>query len=279
MTLLFAGLTVAGLGAAAALAVASFLNVVIHRVPAGLSVLSPASSCPGCGHVIRHRDNVPIVSWLLLRGRCRDCREPISARYPIVELVASALLVAVAVVLWPFREGLTTTEAVSRTLVLAAFLYLMAVSVALALIDIETHRLPNAIVLTSYPVVGLLLAAAAIVGRDPGALVRGLAGGVALVAFYLALAIVSRGGMGLGDVKLAGVLGIALGYLGWGPLAVGSFAAFGLGGTFAVILLVSGRIRRKGGIPFGPWMLAGAWIGVVAGGPLSVLYLSLIGLG
>lgn len=258
------------------LAVGSFLNVVVYRVPAGLSVVTPASACPGCGHGIRRRDNVPVLSWLLLRARCRDCGTSISARYPIVELVTG-----VAFVLVLLRFAPTTTEArgvVSGVLVLAAFVYLMAVSVALAAIDLDTSRLPNAITYPSAVVVVVLLGAAAIVSGDPTPLVRAAVGALVLGAAYLALALAVPGGMGLGDVKLAVILGFVLAYLGWGPLAVGAFAAFVLGGTFAIGLLVVRRGARRIGIPFGPWMLAGAWLGVFFGEGLWRAYLGVLGL-
>lgn len=265
--------------AAVGLAIGSFLNVVVHRVPAGLSVARPASACPGCGNSIRRRDNVPVLSWLVLRGRCRDCRTSISARYPIVELATGLFFVLVAARLWPLSD--VPTEAlplVSRLLSLVAFLWLAGVSVALAVIDLEHHRLPNAIVLPSYAVGGALLAASSLLVGDWPALVRAVIGLASLFAFYLIAALSYPGGMGFGDVKLAGVLGLYLAWLGWGEFAVGAFAAFLLGGLFAVVLLATRRVQRTGGIPFGPWMLAGAWVGVFAGGTVATAYLTLLGL-
>jgi len=261
------------------LLIGSFLNVVVYRVPAGLSVARPASACPGCSTPIRRRDNVPVVSWLALGGRCRDCRTSISARYPIVELATGVFFVLVAARLWPLTD--VPTEAlplVSRLLSLVAFLWLAGVSVALAVIDLEHHRLPNAIVLPSYAVGGALLAASSILVGDWPALVRAAVGLASLFAFYLIAALSYPGGMGFGDVKLAGVLGLYLAWLGWGEFAVGAFAAFLLGGLFAVVLLVTRRVERTGGIPFGPWMLAGAWVGVFAGGTVATAYLTLLGL-
>jgi leader peptidase (prepilin peptidase)/N-methyltransferase len=267
------------LTAALGLAIGSFLNVVVHRLPAGLSIARPASACPGCSTPIRRRDNVPVVSWLALGGRCRDCRTSISARYPIVELATGVFFVLVAARLWPLAD--VPTEAlplVSRLLSLVAFLWLAGVSVALAVIDLEHHRLPNAVVLPSYAVGGALLAASSLLVGDWPALVRAAIGLVSLFAFYLIAALSYPGGMGFGDVKLAGVLGLYLAWLGWGEFAVGAFAAFLLGGLFAVVLLVTRRVQRTGGIPFGPWMLAGAWVGVFAGGTVATAYLTLLGL-
>lgn len=266
----------AGLGG---ILIGSFLNVVVYRVPAGLSVARPASACPGCSTPIRRRDNVPVVSWLALGGKCRDCRTSISARYPIVELATGLFFVLVAARLWPLVG--VPTEAlplVARLLSLVAFLWLAGVSVALAVIDLEHHRLPDAIVLPSYAVGGVLLAASSILVGDWPALVRAAIGLASLFAFYLIAALSYPGGMGFGDVKLAGVLGLYLAWLGWGEFAVGAFAAFLLGGLFAVVLLVTRRVERTGGIPFGPWMLAGAWVGVFAGGTVATAYLTLLGL-
>lgn len=272
-------LAVVLLAAVLGLAVGSFLNVVVHRVPNGLSVVAPGSACPGCGHGIRPRDNVPVVSWLVLRGRCRDCAAPISARYPLVELATAALFAVVAGVTVPGLGLATDGRAAATTVVaLVALLYLMAISIALALIDAEVHRLPNAIVLPAYPVLAALLVTSSALSGDWAALGRAGTGLVVLGGAYLLLALAVPGGMGLGDVKLAGVLGMVLAYLGWGPLTVGAFGAFVLGGTFAIGLMVSGRARRGSGVPFGPWMLGGAWLGVFAGQPLLDGYLRIIGL-
>ncbi|WP_144711493.1 A24 family peptidase [Curtobacterium pusillum] len=257
--------------------VGSFLNVVIHRVPAGLSVVRPRSSCPNCGSAIRSFDNVPVVSWLLLGGRCRDCRTPISPRYPLVELATGLLFAVVALWTVSGRQSMPAADSASILLVLA-FLYLMAISVALTMIDLDTHRLPNAVVLPAYPVMLTLLAAASALSGDWGALLRGVSGMFALAAVYLLLALAVPGGMGFGDVKLAGVIGLALAYLGWGPLAVGSFGAFLLGGSFAIVLVVTRRAGRRSGIPFGPWMVGGAWIGIFFGAGIWNSYLALIGL-
>lgn len=274
-----AALTLFGtLSAALGLALGSFLNVVVHRVPAGLSVVSPASACPRCAHPIRRRDNVPVVSWLALRGRCRDCATPISARYPLVEAATAVLFVLVVVRFLPVGTPASTVAAAGHLVLLAALLTAMAGSVALALIDLDTHRLPNRIVLPAYPVLLVLLTLSSALTGEWGALLRGLVGMVVLGGVYLLLALAVPRGMGLGDVKLAGVLGLVLAYLGWGPLAVGAFAAFLLGGSFGIVLLVVGRARRSTGIPFGPWMLLGAWVGAFAGGPIWDAYLRLLGL-
>jgi leader peptidase (prepilin peptidase)/N-methyltransferase len=266
------------------LLIGSFLNVVIYRVPARKSIVTPPSACGSCGARIRPRDNIPLVSWLLLRAKCRDCGAAISARYPMVE-IGTAVFFAVVTV-WVFAGSIagdgavlaSTGTVLAQIFVLLAFLYLAAVSVALAMIDIDTHTLPNKIVLPAYPVAAVLLAAAALAAGEPGRLLSALTGAAALFALYLVLAVISPGGMGLGDVKLAGVLGLYLGWLGWSPLIVGAFGAFLLGGVFGLVLLATRKAGRRSSIPFGPWMLLGAWLGIFFGEPIAAGYLNLVGL-
>lgn len=244
-------------------AIGSFLNVVIWRVPRGESVVAPASACPHCGHAIRTRDNVPIVSWLVLRARCRDCGERISVRYPLVELGTVAAFVL-------------TTVVIGWTWALPAYLFLAALGIALALIDMDVHRLPDALVLPAFPVLALLLSLASWGDGDWAAMLRAALGGAALWALYFLLMVVKPGGMGFGDVKLAGVLGAGLAWLGWGALVVGGFAAFLLGGAFGVAFIVLGRAGRKSRVPFGPWMVLGVAVGVAVGEPLWAAYVDLI---
>ncbi|MBT1605595.1 prepilin peptidase [Curtobacterium flaccumfaciens] len=266
-----------GLSAVFGLLIGSFLNVVVHRVPAGQSVVSPPSACPACGHTIRRRDNVPVLSWLVLRGRCRDCTAPISARYPAVELTTAVLFGLTALVVVGRSPAGTTQDTVAQVVVLVALLYLMAISVALTLIDIATHTLPNAIVYPSGIVLAVLLVVASAADGDWSALGRAAIGALGSGVLYLGLALAVPGGMGLGDVKLAAVLGLVLAYLGWGPLAVGAFGAFLVGGTVAIALLLAGRARWRGGLPFGPSMLVGAWLGIVFGDLLWTGYLQVLG--
>lgn len=270
---------VLGLGVLGTL-IGSFLNVVVYRVPAGRSIVSPPSACGACGHPVRAYDNIPVLSWMLLRGRCRDCGARISARYPLVEFGTAVLF---GVVAWRFLPGVlaapTTAATASAVVVLVAFLYLAAISLALALIDLDVARLPDAIVLPAYAVGPALLGTASLLVGDPWTLARAAAGAGILAAVYLTLAVVRPGGMGSGDIKLAGVLGFFLAWLGWDALAVGCIAGFLLGGAFGVALIALRKARRRTAIPFGPWMLAGAWVGILAGAPLAYWYLSLFGLG
>ena len=248
------------------LAIGSFLNVVIYRVPVGESVISPPSRCPSCGSPIRHRHNVPVFGWLLLRGRCYDCTAPISARYPLVEAATGVLFTAVT---WRLLT-------VDMPWALGAYLYLAAAGVALALIDIDVKRLPNKIVLPSYAVVAVLLTVAAIGEHGWWPLARAGIGAAALFAFYFAIVLAVPAGMGFGDVKLAGVLGALMGYLSWSALIVATFGAFLLGAIVGVALIVTNRGGRKTAIPFGPFMIAAALTTVFAGGWLADGYLQLV---
>ena len=263
------------------LLVGSFLNVVIWRLPRGESLSHPGSACPHCGHPIRWWDNIPVLSWLALRGRCRDCGEPISWRYPAVELATGILFCLVG--WWALAGELSIASppggTVALVLTLVAFLYLAAISIALSMIDLDTHKLPNKIVLPGYVVGVALLGAASILSAEYDALVRGGIGLAAMFAAYLLMTLAYPGGMGFGDVKLAGVLGFYLAWLGWGELLVGAFGAFILGGVFSIALLALRKANRKSGIPFGPWMLMGAWLGVLWGDTIWASYLAMFGVG
>ena len=247
------------------LLVGSFLTVVVERVPAGLSVVRPRSACSACGHPIRSRDNVPVVSWVLLAGRCRDCSTALPVRYPAVEAATGLLFAALAAVHGPVA-------------VLPALLYVAAAGVALALIDLDHHRLPDAIVLPSYPVLAALLLVAGLRTDDPPVGRTLLSAGIWL-AVYGGLWLATAGrGMGAGDVKLSGLLGLLLGWLGWGPSVLGLFAGFVVGSVVGVALLCSGRVSRGARIAHGPFMLVGAALGVFVGTPVWHAWLGLAGL-
>lgn len=225
-------------------------------------MVSPPSACPACGVQIRNRHNVPVLGWLVLRGRCYDCGAPISVRYPLVEAGTALLFVATA---FRFADDLRA---------LPAYLSFAAIGIALALIDLEVRRLPNAIVLPAYPVLAVLLA----IDADPPALFRAAIGTAALFAFYLVVALVSPGAMGFGDVKLAGVIGGMTGYLSWGALLVGAFLGFLFGAIAGVLLIAAGRAVRKTALPFGPFMILGGLTSVLGAGHLGDYYLHLVAL-
>ena len=245
----------------------SFLNVVAYRLPRKESLILPQSRCTSCSAHIKYYDNIPVVSWLLLRGRCRSCKSKISLRYLIVELGTGFLFI------------LIVEKFESRSpILLAAVLFLAAITITLAVIDLDTHTLPNRILLPGFIIGSLTLGIEGIVNHHYSALVRAVMGALALGLFYLILSLIYPGGMGMGDVKFAGLLGLFLGYLSWGVLLVATFSAFFLGGIFAIALVLTRNANRKGGIPFGPWMSIGTWVGILFGASILYRYYSIFGL-
>jgi leader peptidase (prepilin peptidase) / N-methyltransferase len=242
------------------LVIGSFLNVVAYRVPAGRSLVRPGSACPSCGTAIRPVDNLPVLSWLLLRGRCRACRSRISLRYPLVEAGTAVLFAATVLVV-----GVGWT--------LPAHLWFVSVTFVLAIIDFDTKRLPNRVLYPGTVVGVVLLGVGSWADGSFDAFLRGLLGGAAYFAGLLLIALIARGGFGFGDVKLAFLLGLFTAHVSWAVLVVGVFAAFAVGGVAAVILLATGRAGRKDAVPFGPSMVAGAWLAIVAGEPIARWYL------
>ncbi|MBA2952735.1 prepilin peptidase [Nocardioides sp. MAH-18] len=239
------------------LVVGSFLNVVAHRVPRGESVVRPPSACPQCHTVIRTRHNIPVLGWLVLRGRCYDCGLPISVRYPTVE-AATGVLFALA--------GLRFAD---QPTLLVAYLAFAGIAVALAVIDLDVHRLPNVIVLPSYPVLGVLLA----LGVGGAGLLRAGVGAALLFAFFYVVAIVAPGGIGFGDVKLAGVVGGMTAAVSWGAFLTSALGGFFLGAVAGVLLMLGRRASRKTAVPFGPFMLLGAWASILGASGIGQLYL------
>lgn len=252
------------------LAIGSFLNVVAYRLPAGIP-LTRESRCPHCDAAIRPWQNIPVLSWLVLRGRCASCHGPISARYPLVEATTGALFAVVG-----YGVMSQPLPGAAQVAVFVAYAYAAALGLVLALIDLDTHRLPNTLTLSAYPVTAVALLTASALGAGWDAALRAVIGAAALFLFYGLLRLISPRGMGGGDVKLAGVLGAYLGFAGYAQLVVGAFAAFVLGGIFGIGLLLTRRAQRGSGIPFGPWMILGSWLGIAAGGPLAGAYLELV---
>ena len=245
-------LSLAALVFAPALVLGSFLNVVAARVPLRRSVVHPASACMACATPIAPRDNVPILSYALLRGRCRACGVGIPLRYPVVELV-TALLVAACVA----HFGLTAEAAVAA--------FFCAVLVAVSATDLEHRIVPNRLVLPAAAVV--LVAKTAISPSPEWAL-----GALGASGFLLAAALAYPKGMGMGDVKLALLLGAALGRTVPVALVVGMVTAL----VPSVILLARhGRAARKLGIPFAPFLALGAVVALFAGQPLWQAYIGL----
>jgi leader peptidase (prepilin peptidase) / N-methyltransferase len=231
--------------------IGSFLNVVIHRVPLGESLVSPGSHCPSCGAEVRPRDNVPVVSWLVLRGRCRDCGAPISPRYPAVEALTAVTFGAVV-----------ATRGFDADLWLE--LPFVACLIALAGIDLDHQLLPNKIV---YPmaVYGALITAIVQTGDLPEHLIAG----AGAFTFLLLAVLAYPAGMGMGDVKLGGAMGL---YLGLSVIPA-LLAAFLTGTLFGLAIIArEGPQARKKAVPFGIFLALGGIVGVLAGPDLIDLY-------
>jgi leader peptidase (prepilin peptidase)/N-methyltransferase len=241
------------------LLIGSFLNVVIWRVPRKLSVVRPPSHCPQCETPIRPLDNIPVVAWLALRGKCRHCGNAIPVRYLLVEAGCGVLFAAVAA-----RFG--------SSWALPAYLVLTAALLAISMIDLEHFIVPDRITAPLTVSALALLGLAAVADGTGWRYGRTLLGGVAFFAFLLVLNIINPKGMGMGDVKLSFSLGLYLGWLGWGQVFLGGFLAFLLGAVVGVGLIASGIKGRKDHVPFGPFLAAGTLIVVLWGAPILRWY-------
>jgi leader peptidase (prepilin peptidase)/N-methyltransferase len=235
------------------LAVGSFLNVVAVRVPSGRSIVHPGSACPSCGTALAWYDNIPLLSYLMLRGKCRHCRARISVRYPIVE-ATTALLIA----------GCFLKFGWSADALIGSFF--CAVLVAVSATDLERRVIPNKIVL---PAAAIVLVANTVVHPS----VEWLVAGLGASGFLLLAALAYPGGMGMGDVKLALLLGVALGRTVPVALLVGMVAALV---PSAVLLVKHGNAARKMGIPFGPFLAVGGVVALFFGKSLLDSYLGLL---
>src|SRR5215204_5231654 len=236
------------------LMVGSFLNVVIHRVPRRESVVWPASRCPHCGEAIRPRDNIPLISYVLLRGRCRNCKEPISVRYPAVE-ATTGLLFGVA------------TYMFGASLELLPALVLISALISLAVIDLEHRLLPNVIV-GPAALAGVVLS---ILVNPAGWWIYPLSA-VAVAGFLLGLVLIHPRGMGMGDVKMGGMLGAFLGP--YAALAI--FLGALLGAVTGGLLMAAGKVQRRSALPFGLFMALGGVISLFTGPQLWSLYIDLM---
>ena len=229
--------------------IGSFLNVCIHRLPRGTSIVWPASACPACGRALSWFENIPIASYLFLRGRCRTCGAPISPRYPVVEAVTAAMF---ALAWWYYGPG---PMLISRLIFGCALIVLFA-------IDLEHHLLPNVITLTGI-VIGFLLS---FITDQPGwqssliGIVAG--GGVLFLIAEVYYRVRHEEGLGMGDVKMLAMMGA---FLGW-PLAILSLMIASVAGTIIGIgLIVSGRGTMKYALPFGTFLAIGAAVSAAAG--------------
>jgi leader peptidase (prepilin peptidase)/N-methyltransferase len=234
------------------LVIGSFLNVVIFRAPLKQSIAKPPSTCPGCGNRIAARDNIPLVSWLVLRGRCRHCSTRISIRYPLVEALTAALFVLVAL-----RFGWSWS--------LPGELFFVAGLVALAFTDLDHMLLPKSIVYTTGALVAAsFLLAAAVTGQWHRLLIAVICGAVEF-ALLFTINFISPRALGFGDVRFGALLGFALGWLGWRYAFWGFLLANLLGALTGLVLIALGRSGRKTPIPFGVFLSIGAVLAIAFG--------------
>ena len=241
------------LAAVGGLIIGSFLNVVAYRLPRGESLSHPPSHCPSCGEPIKPYDNVPVLSWLLLRGRCRNCKAAISPRYPLVEALTGALYALVMWARWDDASGI------------ALGIVLVTVLIPIAIIDFEHRIIPNRIT-GPAAVVAILIG----VLFDHDFVVEQLIAGAAAGGFFLIAAIAYPRGMGMGDVKLAGMMGLYLGRAVGFAVLVGLVAGVLVGGV--IMARVGVKAGRKQQVPFGPFLALGGIIAIFAGDAVADAY-------
>lgn len=241
----------------------SFANVVIYRVPEGRSIVRPASGCPTCGSRVRSRDNIPVISWLVLRGRCRDCHASISVRYPAVEALVGALFAGIGL-----RFGLSWTGVGEAALAVGL--------VALAFIDLDHLLLPRRIVYATLTIVAAVFVAGAATGTQWHRLLVAAISAVVPWALFFAINFVSPRAMGFGDVRLALLIGFGLGWLGAGYAFLGFLVASVLGSVVGVTMIALGKAGRRTPIPFGTFLAAGAVVAALAGAPVVNWYAALL---
>jgi leader peptidase (prepilin peptidase)/N-methyltransferase len=242
------------------LLIGSFLTVVIDRVPRGVSVVQPGSACGSCGLELGPLDLVPVLSWLVLRGKCRKCRQPIGIEPILVEIATATLFVLMAIHF-------------ERSVLVAAFCVFAAGLMGLTVIDLKTQRLPREV---SYTVMALgapLLVIAALIGDEPRRIYMAVIGAGISLAVMGALYKASRGGLGDGDVRLSPLLGMYLGWLNPGLALVGLFYGFILGAVVGVVMMIIGKAGRQTQLPFGPFLAAGSIVAIFYGQNLIDLVL------
>ncbi|MGH2596786.1 MAG: prepilin peptidase [Actinomycetota bacterium] len=243
------------------LAFGSFLTVVVDRVPKKESIVSPRSRCPSCEAEILNRDNVPVISWLVLRGRCRACHARIPARYPVLEAGTAALFAG-------------TADAYHQIYVAGMLCAFCAVMLAVGVIDLEHRIIPNKITYPALPAFAGAIVVGWVVGQDLDP-VRALIGGLAYGGAFLVIAFIVPRGLGMGDVKLTALIGLVTGSLGLRFVGVAAGAAILIGGIGGIVALLAGR-GRKSQVPYGPFLVAGAFVATFWGERIAAWYLRTI---
>lgn len=234
-------------------AIGSFLNVCIYRLPRHESIIAPGSHCPVCDMPVAWYDNIPLVSYLLLRGKCRRCGAGIAIRYPLVELLTAVLFVLAG---WHF----------GATADLLPALLLIPALIVIFFIDLEYYIIPNVVVLP-VAVIGL----GAMIALEPDRWLSLLAAGLISGALFFLVALIMPRGMGMGDVKMAVMLGFFLGR----SVIVALFVGFLLGAIVGLVLIAAGRKGRHSRIPFGPFLAIGGVVALFFGTPLMDWYLGI----
>jgi leader peptidase (prepilin peptidase)/N-methyltransferase len=238
----------------------SFATVAAYRIPRRESIVTGRSKCPNCGHMITAAENIPVFSYITLRGRCKHCGTSISPRYPLIEIATAALFALSA---WKFELSV-------EAFVYAAFFWVLVV---LTVIDIDHKLLPNRVVYPAFILGWAGLTIAALVDGEPGRLAEAAVGALIFGGFFFVVAFIVPAGMGMGDVKLALVLGTFLGYIeAPGVVLVGMFLSFLAGGLIGIIILARGG-SRKTQVPFGPYLALGSTVAVFAGERIVDAYL------
>lgn len=263
MSALHAGPEAAAVLGLFGLLVGSFANVVIYRVPAGRSLVKPPSACPACAQPVRKRDNVPVLGWAWLRGRCRDCGAPISLRYPLVELLVGVIFALIGA-----RFGLTWTGVGEA--------FMAGGLVPLAFIDFDHKLLPRKVVYATLGCVGLVFLAASLAGGDWHHL--WVAALCALVpwALFFVINYANPKALGFGDVRLALLIGFGLGWLGAEYALLGFLISSLLGAIVGMALMSMGRASRKTAVPFGTFLASGAVLAALAGAPVVSWYSAML---
>lgn len=252
-------LPVAATFGAVGVIVGSVLTTMIYRLPHDESLFWPSSHCRSCGQPLRARHTIPLISWLVLRGRCAYCDARVSARYPLVELGTGLLFAAIT-----FRFGMTVQ--------LPAYLFLAAVGVVLALIEFDVRRLPDSVVLPSYVVSVLLLMPAGAAEADWRTATRAFESmGVLWLVFFI-LALAYPNAVEMGDAKLAGLLGLYLGWLSWGTVLIGTFGAFLIAAVSTGTVAAGRRAATVRAVPFAPCLVAAAVLALFVAVPITSWY-------
>lgn len=250
--------------AIAGLLFGSFLTVVVHRVPRRQSIVAPRSRCPRCGTELRARDNIPVLSYVLLRGRCRSCGERVSLEYPLTEAATAVLFAAASLAVPPLFPAV----------LVAVFVGLM---LAVALIDARWRIVPNRIVYPSLTLFGVTILVGDLAGGGVD-VVQALVGMAAYGGVLLVIALIMPRGMGMGDVKLAALIGLVLGGFDLGYVGVAAFVGVVAGGIGGLVAMAALGYGRKQQMPFGPFLAGGAVVAALAAPAILRLYLGAFGL-